>query len=178
MRILHLTAGSDAGGVSRYIFDLCTAMSAAGHEVAVAGERGAWHDLFEGTPFPWIEAPLKGNPLTLMRAARSLREYLADHPVDLLHCHYRKTTLVARRIQKTIRVPILYTLHLSHMPLGGAWRWLTDFGDFVHSPSGEGRQWLIEQACVPPERISVIPHGVHIERFPIATPEQKTRARA
>ncbi len=71
MRILHLTAGSDAGGVSRYIFDLCSAMSAAGHQVAVAGERGAWHDLFAAAPFPWIDAPLKGGPLTLLRAPAS-----------------------------------------------------------------------------------------------------------
>lgn len=178
MRILHLTAGSDAGGVSRYIFDLCTAMSAAGHQVAVAGERGTRHEVFEQAPWPWIQAPLKGGPLTLMRAARQLRRYLADHPVDLLHCHYRKTTLVARQIQKTTKLPILYTLHLSHMPLGGPWRWFSDFGDHVHCPSSEARQWLIDDAGVSPERISLIPHGIHTERFPIPTAEERTRARA
>jgi glycosyltransferase involved in cell wall biosynthesis len=178
MRILHLTAGSDAGGVSRYIFDLCSAMSAAGHQVAVAGERGVWHDLFAAAPFPWIDAPLKGGPLTLLRAARQLRRYLADNPVDLLHCHYRKTTVVARRIQKSIPLPILYTLHLSHMPLGGPWKWLTDFGDHVHCPSSEARDWLIEQAHVPSERISLIPHGIHVEQFPIPTPEERKHARS
>ena len=41
LRILHLTAGSDAGGLSRYIYDLGTAMIAKGHAVSVAGQRGA-----------------------------------------------------------------------------------------------------------------------------------------
>src|SRR5205085_11098493 len=43
LRILHLTAGSDAGGLSRYIYDLSMAMIAQGHEITVGGERGAWH---------------------------------------------------------------------------------------------------------------------------------------
>ena len=46
LSILHLLAGSDAGGLSRYVFDLCSALHAQGHRVAVAGERGAWHWLF------------------------------------------------------------------------------------------------------------------------------------
>ena len=39
LRILHLTAASDAGGVSRYLYDLCHACVAEGHEVAIAGQR-------------------------------------------------------------------------------------------------------------------------------------------
>ena len=34
LRILHLTAGSDAGGLSRYIHDLSMAMTARGHAIA------------------------------------------------------------------------------------------------------------------------------------------------
>src|SRR5438045_244688 len=114
LRILHLTAGSDAGGLSRYIFDLSFAMHARGHQVAVAGQRGAWHWLFETAPFPWIDAPLKGGPFALRKATRILNEYLAAHPVDLLHVHYRRSALVARRVQQQghPKLPILYTLHL------------------------------------------------------------------
>lgn len=178
MRILHLTAGSDAGGVSRYLFDLCSAMRAEGHEVAIAGERGAWHEIFAKAPWPWIDVPLKGGILKLLEAARELREYVADHPVDVLHCHYRRTTLVARRIQKKFGSPILYTLHLSHIPLGGVWGWLSDFGDHVHVPSSEGRQWLIDDVHVPVDRITVIPHGVHVENFPVPDAETRRVARA
>jgi hypothetical protein len=72
LRILHLTAGSDGGGLTRYIFDLSMAMHAAGNQVAVAGERGDWHWLFESAPFPWIDVPLKGGPFALHRAANTL----------------------------------------------------------------------------------------------------------
>ena len=50
LRVLHLTAGSDAGGVSRYLFDLCSAMHAQGHDVRIAGEHGAWRRFVRQTP--------------------------------------------------------------------------------------------------------------------------------
>ncbi len=174
LRILHLTAASDAGGVSRYLYDLCHACVAEGHEVAIAGQRGAWHEMFQNVPWPWIDAPLGSSLLQLPRATKILRRYLQDHPVDILHAHYRKTTLVARRLQRTNRAPLLYTLHLSHIPLGGPWGWLSDFGDHVHAPSEDAGQWLTEQARVPADRITIIPHGIDPAKFPKHDSEART----
>jgi len=177
LRILHLTSGSDAGGVSRYIHDLCLAMHQAGHQVAVAGSPGAWHELFHGAPWPWIDVPFSGGPVGLMRSAATLRKWLAEHPIDLLHTHYRRPTLVARQLQRKLKLPILYTLHLSHIPLRIPWRWFTDFGDHVHVPSIDGQDWLISQANVAPERITVIPHGIDPAKFPLPTAADRERAR-
>jgi glycosyltransferase EpsD len=177
LRILHLTAGSDAGGISRYLLDLCAAMHDAGHEVTIAGERGAWHDRFAKMPWTWIDAPLKGGPLKLAKAKRILRNHLSTHPVDVIHTHYRKPTMVARRLQRQARAKILYTLHLSHIPLGGIHGWLTDFGDHVHAAASEARDWLIHDAHVPPDRITLIPHGIHTERFPQADETTRRAAR-
>jgi glycosyltransferase involved in cell wall biosynthesis len=178
LRILHLTAGSDAGGLSTYIFDLCSAMQKSGHEVAVAGQRGAWHGLFEKAPWPWIEAPLKGGPLALGQAAEALRAWIGEHPVDLLHAHYRKATLVGRKLQKSRSVPLLYTLHLSPLSLTWPRRSFSDFGDRTHVASEESRRWLIESAGVSEERITLIPHGVDPSRFGIADAAAKSAARA
>jgi glycosyltransferase involved in cell wall biosynthesis len=151
-------------------------MQAAGHEVAVAGERGLWHERFAAAPWPWIEAPLKAGPFGLSHAVKILRKYLAEHPVDILHAHFRKSAIVGRRLQNQGAPPLLYTLHGSHIPLGGVWGWLSDFGDHVHVPSVEARQWLIDEAGVPPDRITLIPHGIHLERFPV--PDEATRRHA
>lgn len=178
LRVLHLTAGSDAGGVSRYLFDLCSAMHAQGHQVRIAGEKGAWHELFDGAPWPWIELPLKGNLPQLWKCVLSLRRMLRDEPVDIIHAHYRRSTLVARRLNPKPRPPILYTLHLPDISLAGPRRWLSDFGDFVHVPSEEAWQWLIENAGVPAERITLIPHGIDPRRFPITADADRAAARA
>lgn len=178
LRILHLTSGSDAGGVSRYLYDLCKNMHEAGHRVAIAGEKGVWHDLFASAPWPWIEVPLKGNPLQLAMAKRTLRQYLDANPVDVLHAHYRKATLVARRLRTRAAAPLLYTLHGSHISFGGPWKWLSDFGDHVHTASSEARQWLMDQAHVPSEKITVIPHGIDPQKFPVPNAETRKALRA
>ncbi len=152
-------------------------MHAQGHSVAVAGERGAWHWLFEKAPFPWIDAPLKGGPLGLLRAARIIGDYLSDHPVDLLHVHYRRSAMVARKVQKSFAKPILYTLHLSHIPLSWPWSRFTDFGDYTHAASADARDWLIESAHVRADRITLIPHGVDPRQFPLAGAEAKSAAK-
>lgn len=177
LRILHLTAGSDAGGLSRYIYDLCAAMHARGHEVAVAGERGAWHSLFADAPWPWIDVPLKGGIPALLKSASTLAKWIGQHPVDLLHTHYRRPTLVARRIQKHIRLPILYTVHLSDLDLRWPRNWLSDFGDHTHVASAQAAKWVIDAGKVDPRRVTCIPHGIDVTKFPMPTFEQRASAR-
>jgi glycosyltransferase involved in cell wall biosynthesis len=178
LRVLHLTAGSDAGGLSRYILNLGTAMVAAGHTVAVAGERGTWHDLFAASPLAWIDVPLKGGPLALRGAARTLSRWLDEHPVDLLHVHYRRAALVGRLVQRRHPMPMLYTLHLSDIPVRWPWRLLSDFGDHTHSPSADAVPWLTGVARVPAERITVVPHGIDAARFPVPDEPMRAAARA
>jgi len=177
LRVLHLTAASDAGGLSRYILDLCAAMHRHGHQVAVAGGRGAWHDRFASQPWQWIDLNFAGGPMGVLRAARQLERYLGDHPVDILHTHYRRTTLTARRVQKKIDLPILYTLHQPRISLSAGKRWLSDFGDWAHVPSADARNWLIEDVKFPADRTCLIPHGIDPARFPLRDAATRQSAR-
>jgi glycosyltransferase involved in cell wall biosynthesis len=182
--ILQLTSGSDAGGVSRYLLELGKAMADRGGRVTIAGERGVWHSQFESGPWRWVEIPAKGGFLDLWRASARLASALANDPPDVIHAHYRKSTLLGRLLQRRLRassghrVPMLYTLHLTGMPMSWPWRMLSDFGDFAHAPSEQARRWLIDVARVPADRIAVIPHGVRPERFPMADPATKLAARS
>jgi glycosyltransferase involved in cell wall biosynthesis len=176
LRILHLTAGSDAGGVSRYLHESCTRMAAKGHHVRIAGEVGAWHALFGESGIAWIQAPLKGGLVKLHLASRRLLGHLREQPVDLIHTHYRKSALIGGWLARRLGVPMLFTLHLTGIPMRGPWRWLSDFGDHTHAPSSAARQWLLG-AGVPDARISVIPHGIDPQRFPLASNDDRLAAR-
>jgi glycosyltransferase involved in cell wall biosynthesis len=177
LSILHLLAGSDAGGLSRYVFDLCSALHAQGHRVAVAGERGAWHWLFENAPFPWIEVPLKGSPLKLFKSHNVLRRYILANPVHVLHTHYRRATIVARALQYHRKLPILYSVHLSHITIAGPRRWLSDFGDHTHCAATEAKFWLVQEARVPAKKITYIPHGIDPAKWPLADEATRLAAR-
>lgn len=172
MRVMHLTAGSDAGGVSRYIRDLGVAMRDMGHTVAVAGQRGAWHEVFERSGLEWVDARLKAGPLGLWAESGRLTEYARSSGVDLLHVHYRKAAMAARMVQwrllgRAPGIPVLYTLHLTDMPMGFPWRMLSVFGDCVHVASADAREWMIQTARYPADQIALIPHGIQAERFPL-----------
>lgn len=182
LRVLHLTLGADAGGLSRYITTLGAAMVARGMEVTAAGDSGAWDWAFEQAPFPYIRVPLKQGFFGLRQSARELRAWMSQHRVDLIHTHYRRATLLGRRLQRSLRrgqrPPILYTLHLSHIDIGGWRRWFSDFGDHTHVASRDSLDWLVREARVPPERITLIPHGIAPDQFPKRSDADKRAARA
>lgn len=177
LHIVHLTAGSGPGGISRYLFDLSTALHARGHRVTIAGERGAWHDLFARAPWPWLDLPLQGGPVALYQSARALERHLRAQPADLIHAHYRRATLVSRRLKRRLGLPVLFTLHATWISLRGLQGWFSDFGDHVHVPTEAGRRWLVDAAGVPDERITVIPHGIDPAAFPVSDEADRLAAR-
>jgi glycosyltransferase involved in cell wall biosynthesis len=178
LRILHLTASSASGGLSRYLLDLCVGLRSRGHEATVAGMRGEWQQRFDGAGIPWIDLSMTGGPLALRKAGAILRRRIEEHPVDILHAHYRRCTIVARRAVAGGGPPILFTLHLSGIPLGLVRRWMSDFGDHTHAPSQNARQWLIDEARLAPDHITMIPHGIDASRIPKRDATQKSAARA
>jgi glycosyltransferase involved in cell wall biosynthesis len=177
LRILHIVAASDAGGVSRYLLDLSLAMRALGHEITIAGQAGAWHDKFTARNLKWIDIPLNGGPPELWQSFRTLRDFAREHPVDLIHTHYRRATWLARRLQRGHSPPILYTLHLSHMPLTWGRRWFTDFGDHLHVASTQAKQWALDEKLIEDSRVSYIPHGVDPDHFPLVKVSDRAEAR-
>jgi glycosyltransferase involved in cell wall biosynthesis len=183
MHILHLTLASDAGGLSRYVADLSAATAAAGHRVTVAGDVGAWQWLFDAMPIDYVKIPLKREILSFRRSRAALRTALGDAHVDIIHTHYRRATLLGRRLQRDWvqagrpRPPLLYTLHLSHISLRGPRRWFSDFGDYTHAASADAREWLINDAGVPAQRIALIPHGIDTHRFAPPSPQRRIAAR-
>ena len=177
LRILHLTLGADAGGLSRYVTDLGLAMHRAGHDITVAGDTGAWQPLFDSMPFPYVTIPLKGGPLKFLSCVTTLNAIQKQRPFDVIHTHYRRATVLARRMQKRVPTPILYTVHLSHISLKFPRNLLTDFGDHTHVASADARDWVITDAHVAANRVSLIPHGVDAAKFPVQTPESRATAR-
>lgn len=171
LRILHLTLAADAGGLSRYIIDLGNAMIDRGHEVTVAGDTGAWQWAFDESKLKYLKIPLKGGLLSFLKCVNTLRAFVRENPVDVIHTHYRRATLLGRRIQSRAstgqRAPLMYTVHLSHISLRFPRNLLSDFGDVAHVAAPEARDWLLEDAHLNEDGIALIPHGIAVEKFPL-----------
>jgi len=183
LRVLHLTAASDAGGLSRYVVDLTAAMHAAGHALAVMGDVGAWQHVFDAAPVPYVRVPLQRGAVGFARSVTAARAFVREFRPDVVHTHYRRATALARAAIATARgrdrrPPVLYTVHGSHIAMGWPRNWLTDFGDHTHAPSADVVDWLVRDAGLSLERITVIPHGVDVARFTPADAAGKAAARA
>lgn len=174
MKILHITSsGPDVGGVGQYIWRLSNTLVEHGCAVTIAGRTpGAGIDR---GPFNWIQTRTDGGIFDLMRAVRQLT---AAGRFDIVHAHYRKASLVGRRVASKQKIPLLFTLHLTGIPMGVFHRSISDLGDITHAPSLKAREWLIEVARVPEDQIALIPHGINPVQFPEATQDCRSSARA
>ena len=118
------------------------------------------------------------SPATRGRDANPPAVISPENPVDVLHTHYRKATIVWRRLQKHAHGRSSIRCTFRTFPWADLWRLLSDFGDQVHAAASDARDWLVNDAHVPPQRITLIPHGIHPERFPVPDAAAKHNARA
>jgi glycosyltransferase involved in cell wall biosynthesis len=187
LRVLHIMLEAAWGGLSRYVIDLANAMAPLGVQSFAAADDGEWRSRFDGANLRFVQIPLMKERFLFRESRRMIESALRDHSIDLIHTHYRKATILARKLRVAryknpglkapACLPILYTVHLSHMNMSGLRRWFTDFGDYTHIASEDARDWCINVGKVKPDRIRYVPHGIDVEKFPIADDAAKARAR-
>lgn len=136
--------------------------------MTIAGERGVEHDAFMQAGISWIDVPSKGGYFDLRRCASMLRE----HSFDVVHAHYRRAALVGRMLRR----PLLFTLHLTGIPMSRWHRMMSDFGDHTHAPSQAAKRWLMDEARLTEDHITVIPHGPNPRKFSLASNDDQRAA--
>ncbi|QQE10219.1 glycosyltransferase family 4 protein [Planctomycetota bacterium] len=177
LNILHITYNSNFDGGTRYIHDLSEQLVARGHKVTIAGRKTEWKSLFENKNWEWLDLTVGGNIKELISTSRAIAKYVKRNKVDVIHTHYRKASIVAKLVQLQCRVPFIFTVHLTDLPMNGIWGWLTFWGNETHCPSEQAKTWVKDVASVADERLHVIPHGIDPSEYPEATAEEQLEAR-
>ena len=107
MKIMHMMGGGDVGGAKTHIMTLIQALR-ENNEVRLIS--------FRDGPFPQ-EAAQKGidvrvvagfNPLA---SAKAVKQQIADFKPDVIHCHGAKANLVGAIVRRSVRIPVLTTVH-------------------------------------------------------------------
>jgi len=175
LRILHLTMAAVLGGVTRYICDLARGSAEIGDWVCAAGAGGPLEGLFAREKVNYTRMPLDGGVGPLWHAAGEIAQLVNRERVDLVHCHFRRPILACRlaRLRGMRRVPVIHTLHLAPVPIGGISHRITGFGDKIIAPAADGADWVIRIARVDRGRVHLIPHGVDVQRWRPATAEER-----
>ncbi|MBR3866217.1 MAG: polysaccharide pyruvyl transferase CsaB [Butyricicoccus sp.] len=107
MKIMHMMGGGDVGGAKTHIMTLIQALR-ANNEVRLIS--------FRDGPFPQ-EAAQKGidvrviagfNPLA---SAKAVIKQIEDFHPDVIHCHGAKANLVGAIVRRSVKIPVLTTVH-------------------------------------------------------------------
>ncbi|WP_432798740.1 glycosyltransferase family 4 protein [Poriferisphaera sp. WC338] len=177
LHILHLTLNSNFDGGTRYIYDLSESLVERGHQVSIAGQKTEWQEIFDKQSWPWLDLNIGGSFKQMVHASRVITKFVKENNVDLIHTHYRKASFVAKLVQIQCKIPFVFTVHLTDLPMGKITKALTFWGNQTHCPSTQAKAWVKSVAKISNDRLHVIPHGIDPNAYKYATDTDKTIAR-
>lgn len=186
--VIFLAKHLDSGGVTTHMMTLAKGLQERGWKVSLvsAGAVGNHHHTPE-----WFETEgirhyhfefvkddpvhtLAWYPISLLRFRRIID---AERP-NLLHVHWRSTSLYAKFIELTRGIPFVSTLHSNNIPAGFFFRTVSFWGERAIAISSETREYLKSAFGVSASKIVTIFHGVDTTRFRVPDLEERARARA
>jgi len=171
-RILHLIDHLGPGGAQRALLDLILAgdREAFAHEVACLHGKGAEWEAFTAAGVAVHSlSPAKWNPSYLLRLAALLRSgrYAA------LHCHLFYSNVLGKPLAAAVGVRHRFAHDQWNDPPPTDCAWMRVMDRLAHrltthvfAVSPFIREFLVHQQGLPAHRVSVVPNGTNLERFP------------
>ncbi len=183
------------GGLGRHVAELLPALASQGVRVSVVAPRlrdGAHSEVVDGVVVRRVElpsAPGADYPTFVSQAAPALQEAAralqAEHGrFDLIHAHDWLATEAAIGLKHEWRIPLIATIHATERGRGRGW---------LHSGAAQrinDLEWRLtyeawrvivcshfmarqvhEYFQTPPDKIDVVPNGVHISGTPFEDAE-------
>ena len=167
MKILLLSTHLDAGGITRYLYNLAQGLRLAGHEVIIVSRGGEWEPAFHAAGIECIFFPFYSKSIfgpSNLRLWPRLHRIIREKEIDVIHANTRITQCLAAFASRSTGVPYVTTLHGFYRR--HVWRrFLKYAGDQTIAISQTVRDDLIRYFGIPPEHISVIYHGIDTALF-------------
>jgi glycosyltransferase involved in cell wall biosynthesis len=112
MRVLHLLNHTNRmNGHVHAAVDLACAQTALGHDVAVASGGGDFDALLAARKVETMFVEHERKPAALLRGLKSLHRAARDWRADVVHAHMMTSAVLAWPICKTLRIPLITTVH-------------------------------------------------------------------
>ena len=178
-RILFLISSFSQGGAQRHLLELIRFLDASRFEVSICALNQVNHfgaDLPAGEPAFSLGSPVFWNPLAFWRLTAALQAFKPE----ILHCYMNDGNLWGRLASRVHRpAAVLTSVHLDDMSaVHRFWeRRLHPWSDRIVAHSRSIERFLAEDLRVPAAKITVIPNGVDVARFEVATAEERRSAR-
>lgn len=168
---------------------LGSGLQTAGWQVAIASEQPRIpnrHNVewFTSHGFRHYEVPFPGPDTDIdavkraVQSAIQFRAVIADFRPDVIHVHYRATSIYAQAAQVLGGIPSVSTLHITPIPSGVLYRMVSFWGRRTIAISSDVREYLKTVFKLDESRIRTIHHGVDSDYFHPPTDTERSVARA
>lgn len=165
LNILMTTMQMGFGGAETHIYELAVALKKNGHTVTVASAGGKYAEMLESAGIRHVTVPLASkNPLSVIKAYKSLKKLIKKEKYDLVHAHARIPAFVCGLLQKKLDFRFVTTAHwvFKVTPL---WKKISNWGDKQMSVSEDIKQYLIDNYDQCADNIFVTVNGINTEVF-------------
>jgi len=153
------------GGAETHIIELCRALKAHGHSVAVASAGGCLAEEITKLGARHITLPLdKKDPVSLMRSRRELKKIIKGGKFDIVHAHARIPAFVCEPICRKYNVRFVTTAHYD-FKVSPILKKLTRWGEHTFAVSEDITRYLEKNYRIERRNISFVPNGIDMEKF-------------
>lgn len=165
MRILQISSAQTLGGGERHLADLANALVARGHDLyAVLRPKSQLiGELSALASDKIVSLPLR-NALDA-GSARSLSQFVKERQIEIVHAHMaRDYPLASYATRRNPATRLIITRHVL-FPLSRLHVMTMSHLARLIAVSEAVARGLRSQGLVPPDRITVVPNGVDLQRF-------------
>lgn len=166
MKILHVAAHLNTGGITTYLQTLIREQTKAGHEVYVWASSGNQLEDFKACSagvvcdVPWCKSELSPR---LWAQLPKFVMFLREHSVEIIHTHTRVAQILTAVATHFVRIPYVSTAHMFYKRRLGR-RLFPCWGSAVIAISQTMRDGLMEifgEENLPP--VIVVRNGIDVE---------------
>lgn len=165
LTVLLALMALDAGGAETHAVSLAKELNKKGIKVIVASHGGRLTSDLTSDEILHFTLPLdRKSPPCIIKSMRGLSGLVKKYNVDIIHAHARIPAWVSQWVTYTTGCPYITTSHgiySTHFGMGS----LTSWGKRVIAVSDDVRDHLIKNFKVGPDKISVIPNGIDLNKF-------------
>jgi len=165
VKVLHLTAHLNTGGITTYILGLVKPLHEYKMDIYVLSGGGALTSAFQeaGAQTFNFNVGMKSELHPALYAALpEIIKLIREKQINLIHAHTRVTQVLAFWIQRFVRIPVVTTCHGFYQKRLGR-RLLPAWGDRVIAISDDVRDYLISDFNLKKEKVCLIYNGIDIE---------------
>lgn len=177
LSVLHVCTSRSWGGMEMQALQTALCLKSQGVEIIIlCHPDSALHREARAVSLAVLPMPF-GNgvhPLLIFR----LRQYLRDHPIDLLHLHFSRDLrfIVPACEGFSPRLPIVLTKHVGSYIIkkDALHRYLYSRVNLVTAISEVIRKNVIDTCPIDPARVEIIYNGVNLKRFVPSEEKRRT----